>query len=110
MKKRRGERPVFKGRCLWRKRVGKAPKALYGLRAACLLVFGLEAAAFYGRIPTGDRPRIGVVSSHEEYRIEWVLPPQLPGAGEGEAYGIRIRPEDWELEFYHSRESIRPEA
>lgn len=108
-KKRRGERLAFRGKCPWRKTVGKNPGARYGLRVALMMAFGLEAAVICNRAPSGERPGFGVVSSREEYKVEWVLPPRQPGALGGEAYGIRIRPREWELELYHSKERIRPE-
>ena len=65
-------------------------------------------AALPGRLSPEDRMRFRVANSRKEYRAEWILPPQNFENHSQDVYGIRICPDNWEVEFYHSEEIIRP--
>ncbi|MCI8660648.1 MAG: hypothetical protein HFG57_11700 [Lachnospiraceae bacterium] len=72
-------------------------------------VFILEMAVFFCRLPLKEKLSFRVVNSQQEYKAEWVLP---SGTGEnitGDVYGIRICPDTWELQFYHSQDIFCPE-
>lgn len=99
---------IYQGKCVWRKRIKRRTKNRPVLNLWCMAVLGTFLAVLPGRLPPEDRMRFRVANSRKEYRAEWILPPQNFENHSQDVYGIRICPENWEMEFYHSEEIIRP--
>lgn len=99
---------IYQGKCAWRKRIGRRSGIRPGLKFWRIAILGVILAALPGRLSPEDRMRFRVANSRKEYRAEWILPPQNFENRSQDVYGIRICPENWEAEFYHSEEIIRP--
>lgn len=103
---------VYQGRCSWRKR--RIRKASHcrdtRLRYVASAVLAVEAAVL---LPYGLRSRgirFQILRQEQSCQVEWVVPGEDLRASEGEIYGFRLVPGTWEIQIYHRRESLRPEA
>ena len=97
---------AWQGKCFWRKKritvVGSKEKIR--LKYVLLAFFASERAVIGGKAGIGG---ISLVNRQEYYQAEWVFRSEQSAEEPGNVYGIRFRPETWELEFYHRQEYLR---
>ena len=77
------------------------------LRPCLFALAGLELAVGAGQYWGGGGTALRFLHREESCCIEWV---EQGGAGNGgqEIYGVRLRPDSLELQFYHRSQEIRP--
>lgn len=84
-----------------------APGGRHRLKHGLLAVLALELVVGAGQYCRGQGMHLRVVRQEESCLVEWVLPDEAVSRREEERYGVRVSPDTWELQFYHTRENLR---
>lgn len=104
-----GKRKIYQGKCTWRKKQIKRLSASSNHLVSILTaIFILEMAVFFCRLPLKEKLRFRIINRQQEYKAEWIFPSQAGESGAGDIYGIRICPDTWKLELYHSQDILCP--
>lgn len=98
---------VYRGKCSWRKRRIKRRSGISeNLYSVLTAVFILEMIVFFYQLPLKEKLKFRVVNRQQEYHVEWIIPSSSEDAVSGDIYGVRICPDTWEIQIYHSQETV----
>lgn len=82
----------------------------WGMRRGLAVILAAEAGSIM--VTSAKSMDIRLIRREEQYQAEWILPWESIGPGgdaedPGTVYGVRIRPETLEIQFYSRRHSIK---
>lgn len=99
---------IYKGKCPWRKNKSKhgAANRNQRLRYSLTAFFVLEIISGILWVKPENGMNFHIMRKDKGYQVEWGIPSWMEKGEPEETYGLRILPETWEIQFYHSQESI----
>lgn len=77
------------------------------LRRALEILLALELLVGAGQIWESGGIDFRFLRQEEECAVEWAVPGESPEGENGEIYGVRLKPDTLEIQFYHRRQESR---